>query len=80
MVNGWKVTAIIFIIISLLELALLVGFVAIGLDVIEKEEHCSYEICNLDESMEYDAYLYDPQDGSCSCYQDSRVVYSKYIG
>jgi len=78
--DGWKITAIIFIIIAIAEFSLLAWWWNVGTAYIENEETCAYEICDLDESYDYDAYFYDDYDNTCYCYIDNEVAKVKYIG
>jgi len=78
MVNGWKVTAIIFIVLFILETAAFIVLLKLGNDVIEKEEECMWNIC---EGEEYISYNYDSFTGLCSCYtEDDQERLVKYIG
>ena len=70
--NGWKVTAIIFIILFIAE-TLLFGFILkIGFDDLQKEEKCAIEICN-----DYDSYTY--YSNVCSCFSEGEMQLTKYI-
>lgn len=72
-VNKWKITAIIFIILFVLE-TLFVGIVTnIGINEIKNEEKCSNDIC-----YEYDAYQY--YENTCYCYTGDEVAYTRYLG
>lgn len=43
--TGWKVLAIILMIIFLLEIITLIFFYKVGTDEVEKDELCAYDIC-----------------------------------
>lgn len=77
MKNGWKITAIIFIVLFVLETILVIGLMKLGTDYIEKENECSYNICGDDI---YTAYYYDSYDGACYCYQGDKIALTKWIG
>ena len=70
--NGWKVTAIIFIIISIVELVLFVGLIKLGINIIEKETECQVNVC-----AGYDAFYYDGD--ICYCYEDNEITKEEYI-
>ncbi|KKM88832.1 hypothetical protein LCGC14_1254880, partial [marine sediment metagenome] len=44
--NGWKVTAIIFIILFILETVFFIGILSIGFSEIDKENQCIYNVCS----------------------------------
>lgn len=71
-VNGWKVTAIIFIILFLLETIAVVGIMSVGVGEINKETECANDICQT-----YDAYQY--YSDTCYCYRNNEVAYTKYM-
>ena len=60
MSNGWKTTAIIFIILFLLETSLLVWAVTTSVADEEKLNKCYYEICSDTDDAFYENYL-------CTC-------------
>jgi hypothetical protein len=84
--NGWKITAIIFIVISVILLLLLIfvsvifiGIMAIGYDVIAAENECSVNVCR-GEGIGALAYIYDDQTGMCYCIDsEGETVLEKYI-
>ena len=73
--NGWKITAIIFIVLFILEGLLFGWFLYLGLNIIEKENECSINICSL-----YDFYYFDTTERVCYCYVDDEIVYREFIG
>jgi len=74
MVNGWKVTAIIFIVLFILE-SLLIGWAYnYGTESIENETECSYNICDG-----YDSYYFDDYENVCYCYIDGEIEHQEYI-
>ena len=74
MVNGWKITAIIFIIIFILETAFFIYSFNLGTEMIEKENECAYNVCN-----NYDSYAYDDYAEICYCYNDNELQHEEYI-
>ena len=64
MVNGWKVTAVIFIIFTVLELAFIFWIFAIGIQELKNEEICAYSLC-----LDHDSYSWDTTNQLCSCYK-----------
>lgn len=72
--NKWKITAIIFIIITLLETSLIIWTFNYGIESIENENECIYNVCS-----NYSTYNYDEFSKVCSCFEDEMVVYQKYI-
>ena len=74
MKNKWKVIAIIFIILFILETILFISLVKISLNVQEEENICSVYICS-----DYDSYYYDSIKSICSCYLNGEVEYQEYV-
>jgi len=79
--NGWKITAIIFIVLFVLETAFVVWAVSLANDTLALENECIYDVCDLgnDDSL-YETYYIDSIDKICSCYIDDEVKLSKYLG
>jgi len=75
MVNGWKVTAIIFIILCVLESAFILWAWNMGSKSIENEYECGINICS-----DAEAYQYDDYEGICYCYVDGEIVSQEYMG
>lgn len=72
MTNGWKVTAIVSIILLVLTWAVWVGLLMIGLNEIDRENICIVDICG-----DYDAYqLYE---NVCYCYLNNEIVHSEVM-
>jgi hypothetical protein len=74
-INTWKVIAIIFIILFIVETLLLTFFYNVGVSEINKEKKCQINICG-----QYDAYTYDTYASVCQCYKDNEIVKTEYIG
>lgn len=73
---NWKLIAIIFIILTILESLFLIWLFVAGGNTIENENECAYNICSDDN---YDAYLYDDYDKVCYCYIDGEIEHSEYV-
>ncbi len=73
MSNGWKVVAIIFIILFILETLFLVLAFSYAVDSLKKENECVYNICK-----DYDGYDFNIDD-ICSCYENGVLVYEEYV-
>ncbi len=74
MVDGWKVTAIVFIILLILETLFLIYAYNLGTEDVEKENECIINVCS-----EYDAYYYDGLTNICECYIDNELVKQEYL-
>jgi len=74
--NSWKITAIIFIVLFILETVLFIYLYKLGVEVYDKEAECSINICK----PHHDAFFYDPIGEICYCYIDNEPVYHKFIG
>ncbi|MBU0467191.1 MAG: hypothetical protein KKD94_05540 [Nanoarchaeota archaeon] len=72
----WKTVAIIFIVLFTAETFLFGWLLYLGFDVLEKEDICSYDIC---ESGGYESYYYDDSSSTCHCYKDGEIRYSERI-
>ncbi len=76
--NGWKLTAIIFIVLFILQIVSLFAYFKWAWDSInedyEKESDCIYNVCSSAET-----YLYDEYTSVCECYVDGELVNSKYM-
>ncbi len=72
-VNGWKVTAIIFIVLFILETIGFVGLMVWGTAIL-KESECIYNICSG-----ADAYVYYESSEVCECYINHELIKSEYM-
>jgi len=75
MVNGWKVTAIIFIVLFIVETSLFIWAINVGSEMIDNENECAYNICE-----DYETYFYDDTDKMCYCYKNHELEHQKYMG
>lgn len=79
--NGcnWKALALTLLVIVIIETAFLFFIWNLGTEIIEQEDQCALEICDLyGDSKGYDAY-YISED-ICYCYVDGEVSHQEYIG
>ena len=74
--NGWKVTAIVFIILFILETIFFISIVSIGFSDLNKENQCMYNVCGGES---YDSYVYYEFEGICECYKSGIVKKMEYI-
>lgn len=77
--NTWKIIGIISIGIAILEFLAIIIIFNSSFKYIERENECAYEICDMEESDTYEAYLYDDYEQMCYCYIDGEIVKTKYI-
>jgi len=69
--NKWKILAIIFIILFVLENLLLIHAYQVGVSQIQKENQCGF----LCKDKYYQAYWYDSMTNNCDCYKNGEIVY-----
>ena len=74
MVNGWKVTAIILIVIVLLETSFIVYAYNIGTKEIDGRLKCSNVICY---NMGSESFTYE--QGICNCWKGDKIIYKEII-
>jgi hypothetical protein len=72
MANGWKITAIVFMILFVVNALLFVYITRVGLEEIEKEEECKINICE-------DADAYNFIDNICFCYEGDEVIHQERV-
>jgi uncharacterized protein YacL (UPF0231 family) len=75
MVNGWKVTAIIFMVLF----AIVVGVIALALvwvsEDVAKENECIFNVCE-----NTGRYLYYTDESLCECYtEDFELIKQRYL-
>ena len=71
-INGWKLTAIIFIALFILETIAFIGIASIGMTINQQETECANDIC-----QNYEAFQY--YDSTCYCYMNNEIAYTKYM-
>jgi hypothetical protein len=74
MVNGWKVTAIIFILLFIAETSFLIYALNLGIETEKNEYECAYNICG-----DYQSYNYDDYSDMCYCFENNEIVVERYI-
>lgn len=72
--NGWKTLAIILLIICILLVLFVLSIIALGNELIEKEDECAINICR-----DYESYNFDYYEDVCYCFLDGEAVYSEYV-
>lgn len=73
--NKWKIIAIVFITICLIETAFIIWAVNLGTEYIENDNECAINICR-----EFESYSYDESTSMCYCYNDGEIEYQEYLG
>lgn len=75
-INGWKVTAIIFIVLFGISAIYISFMYDIGTTSLNNELQCSNEICyNRDAS----SFKYEPIEKICQCYDGEKMFYMEYM-
>ena len=72
--NKWKIMAIIFIVISVLEFGILCWAWNTGTEMMKDEMECVYNICEEGQS-----YYYDDLESMCYCYENHEIVKQVYL-
>jgi hypothetical protein len=72
--KGWKVLAIIFIILFILETSFIIWGINLATDEENRKSECAYNTCK-----DYDAFFYEPTSQICYCYTDKEIVYQKFM-
>ena len=68
MVNGWKITAVIFILLFLVETGVVIYFINYSLTIVDNETKCQSDICY---GKQADTYVYDSPSRICYCYNNA---------
>ncbi len=78
--NVWKILAIIFIILFVIETLFILWIFSAGTKMVKNENICVINICNLgSEDSEYDSYYYDDYEEICYCYKDGEIAHQEII-
>jgi len=72
--TGWKIIAIIFIILFILETMFLIWAFNLGEQAEVNESKCVYSICDGFKSYQYDQY-----SNMCYCFVNGEVIKEKYV-
>lgn len=75
MANGWKILAIVFIILFVLESLFFIWATKDGFEFINNQNYCAYDICE-----QYPSYNYDSYTQECYCFENDEVVYQENLG
>lgn len=76
MVNGWKITAIIFIILFIVETIGVIWLFSIGINAIDNKNACISQ-CNYKKAV---SFGYDDNTNICSCFNsDGETFYQEII-
>lgn len=74
--DTWKIIAIIFMILFILETLFLFYAFNLGVEIETNDLKCSDEICyNLDAT----SYLYEDTYSLCQCYKNGEIIYQEVI-
>lgn len=72
--KGWKILAIILLVILVLENAMIFWGVSLVNKDTSNEKECMLNLCS-----NYSAYYYDINQKICSCYEDKEVKFQEYM-
>lgn len=72
--NAWKILAIIFIVLFILETLLVIWLFNLGAESLEKEKDCAQIVC-----QDYDSYYYDDYGEVCYCYSGDEIKHSESL-
>jgi uncharacterized protein YpmS len=73
--NAWKIIAIVFIILFIVETLLVILIFSVGINQINNKEKCS----NICAEKSYESFLFDSMNNLCSCYIGAEVKYQGII-
>jgi len=73
--KGWRTSAIVFIVLFVLQSMFVVWIFKAGNDLIDAENKCSVNVCDG-----YESYYFDNLERMCYCLNDQDIEYQKYIG
>lgn len=75
--DKWKVLSIIAVVLLVLSWSLFGLLMYNGSKIYEKENECSFNICNKEA---YDSYFYNAYEDVCYCLDDNDIKYFEYMG
>lgn len=75
-INKWKLIAIIFIILFIVETLSLLYILKVGINSINNKIKCQTEIC-FNQNSDY--YTFDDVQNLCECYIGTEVIYREYL-
>lgn len=81
MVNGWKVAAIVFFILFVLETIVFVWAWKVGIDIIEEENNAQLRKnkCSIEACSGYESFYYDDASRLCECYVGKVLKHQEII-
>lgn len=75
--NPWKIVAVIFIVLFVLETVAFIWFFSFGTRVLSNDVECSVNICGQMEGVT--SYIYDSYESICYCYSGDEIVKEQYL-
>jgi regulatory protein YycI of two-component signal transduction system YycFG len=72
--NKWRTTAIVFIILFILETVFLAYCFNVGNETINNDVKCSNEVCFNKQAT---SYVYDDVNKLCKCYEHEKIIYQE---
>ena len=72
--NGWKVFAIVLLILFILETVGVFWIASVGLNLMNKEKECQINVC-----ADYDSFYFDDIESTCYCYRNNEMVLQQYL-
>ena len=70
---NWKVVAIIFVVLFLVETAVVGYVMKVGYDSVDRKNEC------IENCIGFEAFHFNDQDNICYCYKNGEVQDSMYI-
>ena len=78
--NVWRILAIIFIALFVIETIFLIWIFSVGTKMLKNENICAINICDLgSEDTPYDSYYYDDYEEICYCYTGDEITHQEVI-
>ena len=75
-VNGWKITAIVFICLFVAETVFVFYIANLGVEAYDNKLKCSNEVCF---EIKAESFTYDEYTKTCSCYNEEEVIKTKVM-
>ena len=76
--TGWKITAIIALILLICSVVALVLIFRAGAQYELKSKTCAYDICGMREG-EHDSFFYTDVDDTCWCFNKGELDFIEYV-
>jgi len=77
--KGYKIATIVLSIVVLLETIFIIFVIGLGMQIIDQENECYYDICQMDTDN-YSGWYYDDIGEVCYCYNGEKITNQKYLG